>query len=86
MSRWRVGTHLPQVKGDEEDAEDDSLAVAVVVTVAAVLAAMVGMGIGQPTISHGGPPADAYMFTQAEKCIRSNAEGDIDQGEHGRCA
>jgi hypothetical protein len=50
------------------------LAVAVV---AAVLALMVGVGIGQPISSHGGVPSDVLMQTQGapETCIRTNADG-----------
>ena len=43
-------------------------AVAVVATIVVVLAVMVGVGIGQPTSSHGGSPSEVFMQTDQFLC------------------
>jgi hypothetical protein len=53
--------------------------VAVMATIAAVLAVMVGVGIGQPVSSHGGTPTDVYTQTLGsandEVCADVPADG-----------
>lgn len=43
-------------------------AVAVVATIVVVLGVMVGVGIGQPTSSHGGTPSEVFMQTDTGVC------------------
>jgi hypothetical protein len=67
-------------------------AVAVVAAIVAVLAVMVfsGVGIGAPTISHGGSPTEVVMNTVPETCTQVDREGghlmqtpvDFDQRSH----
>jgi hypothetical protein len=53
-----------------------STAIAVVAAIVAVLAVMFpGLGFGQSTFSHGGPPSDVYTQTDPNTCLAAGFHG-----------